>query len=394
MTPRPGTANRPSTPNTQRDASVLRDRAWRALVDLDGGPVTAASLAEAARITRGGALAFLAGWTAAGLVEAGPPPAGRHAPADIPHTAPALAAALAAAGRGWRVFPLRPDAKRPAFPDHTADRCTRADPWCRDGHTGWEPRATTDRDRIRRAWSTRRYGIGVACGPSGLLVVDLDQPKTDDGPPEPWRLDGVHDGSDVLAALAEQAGQPFPAATHTVHTGRGGTHLYFTAPAGTRLGNTAGALGWLVDTRGHGGYVVGSGSTVDGRPYTVALDQPAAPLPDWLAGRLTAPAARPRPAAPAPAAGRLPAYLRAAVAREVAVVAAAPEGRRNRILFTAAVALGQLVAGGALPADLVTAELEQAAVGIGLGQAEAASTIRSGLRAGGRRPRRPGQAAA
>ena len=61
-----------------------------------------------------------------------------------------LAAALAAAGRDWRVFPLRPDAKRPAFPDHTADRCAGTDPRCRDGHTGWEPRATTDPERIRQ----------------------------------------------------------------------------------------------------------------------------------------------------------------------------------------------------------------------------------------------------
>lgn len=390
MTPRRDTANRPSTPDTERD------RAWRALVDLDGGPATAADLSTAAAITRGAAITFLGEWVAAGLVEAGPPPAGRHAPADIPHTVPGLAAALAAAGRGWRVFPLRPDAKRPAFPDHTADRCTGTDHWCRDGHTGWEPRATADRDRIRRAWSTRRYGVGVACGPSGLLVIDLDKPKTDDPPPEQWRIDGVHEGSDVLAVLAEQAGQPYPADTYTVHSGRGGTHLYFAAPPGVRLGNTAGdrgGLGWLVDTRGHGGYVVAAGSTVDGRPYTAVSERPPASLPGWLAALLT----RPEPAVGPAVAVRtdwLPAYLRAALAGELAHVAAAVKGHRNHTLFAAAAVLGQLVAGGALPADLVTAELEQAAAPIGLGHAEAASTIRSGLRAGARRPRRPGQAAA
>ena len=86
---------------------------------------------------------------------------------------------------------------------------------------------------------------------------------------------------------------------------------------------------------------------------------------------------------------RMPAYLRAAVAGEVARVAAATEGSRNHTLFVAACALGQLVAGDALPAELVTAELHQAAAGVGLQPAETAATVRSGLRAGARTPRRP-----
>jgi hypothetical protein len=52
------------------------------------------------------------------------------------------------------------------------------------------------------------------------------------------------------------------------------------------------------------------------------------------------------------------------------------------------------VAGGALPAELVTAELERAAETAGLQPAETAATIASGLRKGARRPRRPGQVAA
>ena len=203
-------------------------------------------------------------------------------------------AALWCAVRGWRVFPLRPCEKRPAFPDHDAAHCTGRDPKCRNGHTGWEPRATTDPDRIRRAWAQARYNVGIATGPSGLLVIDLDKPKSGETPPRQWAQPGVTDGADVLAALCERHGQPFPWETFLVQTRRGGLHLYFIAPPGTRLKNTSGdssrGLGWLIDTRGHGGYVVAPGSFVDlpdgAGHYEVACDRPPAPLPDWLAGLL------------------------------------------------------------------------------------------------------------
>ncbi|MEU4371830.1 bifunctional DNA primase/polymerase, partial [Micromonospora chersina] len=222
---------------------------------------------------------------------------------------PLLTAALAHAARGWHVFPLRPDDKRPAFPDHTADDCTGRDPRCRTGHVGWEARATTDPDRIRRAWTARPYGIGLACGPSGLVVVDLDTRK--DGTAGPT-------GLDTLTDLAAQHGAGIDP-TYTVTTGRGGTHLYYRHPDdGPALRNTAGTLGPMVDTRAHGGYVVAAGSTVAGRPYAVDLDTDPAPLSAWLAG-LLAPAPLPpqRPVVVDLGTGRASGYVRAAVAREV-----------------------------------------------------------------------------
>jgi hypothetical protein len=188
-----------------------------------------------------------------------------------------IQAALTAAGRGWHVFPLRPNSKRPAFPDHDERHCARLDPRCRIGHTGWEPRATTDRERITRAWAGCPYNVGIACGPSRLVVVDLDTPKPVDAPPREWDRPDIRTGADVLAALCGEAGQPYPAATYTVSTPSGGTHLYFTAPPNAELRNTAGALGWLVDTRAGGGYVVGAASAVDGRAYRVTRDMPRGP---------------------------------------------------------------------------------------------------------------------
>jgi len=305
---------------------------------------------------------------------------------------PQLSAALDAAGRGWRIFPVRPDTKRPAYPDHPADKCTGEDPRCHAGHQGFEARATTDPQRIERAWSAAPFNIGVACGPSHLLVVDLDVPKPGQQPPDEWRLPGVVDGADVLTVLAERAGQRPPFDTHTVRTHSGGRHLYFTAPAWPPLRNTAGAhggLGWLVDTRAAGGYVLGAGSAINSRPYTVEHDIMPAPLPGWLASLLTPP--EPRTAAASPALrvahSRREAYLRAAVTTEAERVATATEGGRNHALFAAAHILGRLVAGGELLGHQVVDPLTVAALQAGLKPAEIPATITSGLRAGANRPR-------
>lgn len=86
-----------------------------------------------------------------------------------------LRAALDAAERGWHVFPLRPGGKRPAL--HGESACAGTGN-CATGHRKWEQRATTDPDRIRAAWATGPFNVGIATGPSGLVVVDLDVPKS------------------------------------------------------------------------------------------------------------------------------------------------------------------------------------------------------------------------
>jgi hypothetical protein len=307
----------------------------------------------------------------------------------VSDTTPALLrAALAAAARGWPVFPLRPGDKRPAL--HGASRCPGTGP-CSDGHAGWEQRATTDPDRIGRAWTAAPYNVGIATGPAALVVVDLDTPKPGhDAPPQAWQLPGVHDGGDVLTVLCERAGHPVPWDTHTVTTASGGRHLYYRHPEhGPALRNTGGTLGWLIDTRAHGGYVVAAGSVLAGRfRYTVTDGTDPAPLPDWLADALTPPPLPPQRAVAVPlAADRHGAYIHAAVTRELARVTGSPPHGRNHALYQAAVALGQLVAGDQLPEDDVTAWLTGAAAQVGQRPGETARTIASGLRAGARRPR-------
>jgi len=279
-----------------------------------------------------------------------------------------LTAALSAVARGWHVFPLRPGDKRPAI-----DR--------------WEQRATTDPDRIRRCWTAGPYNIGIACGPSGLVVPDFDARKT--GQSAPAGCEGYIHGWGVFTDLCTDLGHPVPDDTYAVATGRGGLHLYFRHPDGPELRNTAGALGWLIDTRAHGGYVVAAGSTVAGRSYTVRQDTRVAALPGWLAERLQPAPLRPEgpPVVIELPADRRGAYVRAAIDGTLTKLAETGEGGRNHALFMAAQTLGQLVAGHAVTEDTVTAVLTDAAARLGLRPGETANTIRSGLRAGARRPR-------
>ena len=161
---------------------------------------------------------------------------------------PALAAGLV-------VFPLPAGAKRAA--------------------PGWPRQVTTD-PAVAAGWPDDA-NIGVACRASNVVGLDLD------------RKDGV-DGVDTLRALCAAARWPWPD-TLTVATPSGGRHLYFAAPAGVVVPSSIGR--WPgIDVRAPGqrlgGYLVGPGSTVDGRPYTIIRDLPIAPLPRWLATRLTA----------------------------------------------------------------------------------------------------------
>ncbi|MEV5408583.1 bifunctional DNA primase/polymerase [Thermopolyspora sp. NPDC052614] len=288
--------------------------------------------------------------------------------------------ALAAAARGWHVFPLACGDKVPLAG------------W------RWTRKATTDPATVRRWWARAPYNIGIACGPSRLVVLDLDVAKPGEVPPPQWDLPGVADGADVLAVVCERAGQPLPTwETFSVRTRLGGMHLYYTAPGGVELGNTrgedGGGLGWKIDTRASGGYVVGPGSVVDlpdgAGAYQVIHPAPPAPLPGWLAERLRRPPLPPQHPVTVPvAADRRGAYLRSAVLAEIGRVTGSPPNGHNNALYHASVALGQLVAGGELDEADVIAWLAQAAIAVGQRPGEARRTIASGLRAGARRPRK------
>ncbi|MGW8357694.1 bifunctional DNA primase/polymerase [Streptomyces wedmorensis] len=167
--------------------------------------------------------------------------------------------ARAAVRRGLAVFPLPAGGRVPA--------------------PGWQRLVTRDEAVLPELLADAR-NVGVAC--RALRVVALD-------------LDVEDDGQAVLAALADRLGEPWPY-TLTVATPSGGRHLYFRVPTDCTIGSSSGGrtlLGPGIDIRGpgrhSGGYLIGPGSVVDGRPYVIARDIPAAPLPAWIADRISTP---------------------------------------------------------------------------------------------------------
>jgi hypothetical protein len=278
-----------------------------------------------------------------------------------------LYAALDTAERGWAVLPLRPGDKRPAL--HGEDVCPGIGD-CAGGHRKWEARATIDPDRIRRAWGDLPFNVGIATGPSGLVVVDLDMPKRKNSADTP-------SGVATFRALCERAGQAVPT-TRTVQTASGGVHLYFAAPPGVRLGNTAGRLGKRIDTRAWGGYVVAPGSITPTGAYAIVDATPPIPLPDWLYARLTARQVS-RALSAAPSSVQASSYAAAGLNAETASVRQAPEGERNATLLRAARALGRFIAWGDLPRERVEEALQWAGEQAGLSPRSCEATIRSGL---------------
>ncbi len=137
--------------------------------------------------------------------------------------------ALAFIKLGWAVFPVQANGKKPLTKNGFKD-------------------ATISAYTARKMWEAHPdANIGVATGlSSGIAVVDVDVKN------------GVR-GRESLASIKGVS------PTLTVTTPSGGWHLYYLCPEeGLRSKN-----GLLpgIDIKADGGYVVGPGSTIGGKPY-------------------------------------------------------------------------------------------------------------------------------
>lgn len=331
------------------------------------------------------------------------------------------------------MHPLAPGRKTPAGnceacrePGHSRHGCpcVPAGRWCHGFHA-----ATLDFARIEEWWGRNPgFGVGIACGPAGLVVVDIDAharelPERDRllpgiGISDGVDLTGLASGFHTIGVLAALRGVTSPADDDTtlrVRTPSGGLHVWYRAYAGHHwqcsTGSGGRALAWQVDVRAHGGYIVAPGTvTVSGTYEAVGAVRQPAPLPGWLVRELErtghlppAPVLAPRPVPPRARQAVLAAggarsganRVLGALLAQVADCAAVSEGaafseKLNRAAYTA----GGLVAGGQLAADEAERVLREAAEQARPGQERrSAAIIRSGLDAGLRRPLRLGERA-
>lgn len=294
-------------------------------------------------------------------------------------------APVAAAERGWAVFPCGTPSDQHHHPAGSAPDCEtcKAEKAPRR-RWKWKERHSADPAVVRNHWPADNPNFGIPCRPSGLVVIDLDTPAHGAEIPEEWKAKGgINEGADVLAYLAEQAGQPYPFETYTVRTASGGCHLYFRVD-GRPIPNSAGKVGPMIDVRGTvnsdgqpgGGYVLGAGSVVGGAQYEVLYDVPPMPLPGWIADL----ADRSEPATPI----RRPVPQTSGEARPhsrfvglLDTVLNAPKGQRNNVLHWAACRAAEMVRDGHVDQYAAFNALAQAGESIGLGSHEVHTTIGS-----------------
>lgn len=150
--------------------------------------------------------------------------------------------------QGFKVFPLEPNGKKPLIKD-------------------WQEFAQKEEELdVKAAWvACPEANIGISCGPSDLIVLDVDNKPDADG----W------------ASLEELLLFNKEVPTMRVDTPSGGAHYYYRRNGRTAR-NTVGKLGKGLDTRAIGGYVVGWGSTIDGKHYVINVDHELADAPDWV----------------------------------------------------------------------------------------------------------------
>jgi hypothetical protein len=165
-----------------------------------------------------------------------------------------LTAALELAAKGFAVFPIRKNEKRPACLHGAKD-------------------ATTNPDDIRNLFDGEygEYNIGIEASRSDLILIDCD---CKDG----------RDGKKAMDALVANYGKFTP--TRAAKTPSSGLHLYYRAPAGPRLPNIKDhpLIGVGIEVKSENQYLVAPPSQIGDKQYAwINPSQEIADCPSWLA---------------------------------------------------------------------------------------------------------------
>lgn len=209
--------------------------------------------------------------------------------------------------------------------------------------------------------------VGIACGPSGFVVVDPDRHGD---------VDGIQNLHELVAKLDLDEDEVFD--TYTVRTPSGGLHLYYKAPLGPPPVGRDLCAG--VNTRSRGQLVVAAGSRTDQGEYVVEKDRPIRRLPAPFAAIL---------AREVESADRVKKFTMDEAESYIETQALAPLrdclGNRNIQLNNSACVVGHFVP-EYWPEDEAQEMLLEAAEECGLvaddGNEQCVATIRSGLRKG------------
>ena len=353
----------------------------------------------------------------------------------MPTTSDPARLALDLAALGWHILPLSPASKRPLAncaacrnqdgnPAHQASACPCPDAggWCHGVRA-----ATTDPDRITAWWRREPCAVpGVAAGPSGLVLVDIDAhggqhpPALATGllpgidlaaepiPRGAWEDPAAfRDGRDSLTLLARLRGGSRPWPSDPEHqpviaaTPSGGVHLWYRTPAAElrqALSDPQGRYGlaWQVDIKAGWSYGIAPCAVSAAGTYQIRGGDPAQPgrMPAWLAreiirattaaaSRPTTPPPLPQPGGPGPAA-----YLATVIHRGAGRLAAMTDGRKRALSALAYQAGGLLIWSG-LDRDHVVGQLIDVGTAAGLQLGISARIVNRAITNGIERPVTP-----
>ncbi len=180
-----------------------------------------------------------------------------------------LELALKLARKGYYVFPVAED-KTPyrikghlrADTDYTQEERTQLAAAYRSTHNDNSPvhiGSTVSIDVVKRIWTKLPdAGVGIACGPSKIVVIDADV--------KPGK-----NGVELVGALFDNLGVPHDGKEGcvVVETQSGGRHHYFRDPDNSFTNRSGGLKAELnCDVRARGGYVVAGGTRLaNGKAY-------------------------------------------------------------------------------------------------------------------------------